>query len=462
MFRTVSFEPELERWVRQIEETPPSAYPAALAATLRYRVPEERLYLAAALAAARSLSYQCQSPASQPREILTLYPAFRVAERLGPAERALPLQQVLTALNATLHGPEYGPYRLAECPPLDEGSPEATAARFLEEVDRRCFFRADHHFVALARDLPAGDLRRLLFRAALPRAVDSGSYGNHAVLYLAHVWRLLEWLGFDHRATLLRPLVHLLASMPQMPPGLDVARSLARSHRLGQITEREPGDAEGVAALRAALGEAAPGEQAAAVARALAAGLAREDAWRAVSLAAADQLLTLAAGDDPIVTLHSGTTVNALRWLASGEERPAQILALLQAANALADMAARMRGLGRHWPVPAYPRAEDRAALGERDPTALLAALPAALAAGDVGRATVLVQRYGEAGGDPEPLLHDLARGAAEAAGGALLPLTYLQAMSEEFESGLGPDRWAHLVAVASYAARYAASGGAP
>jgi hypothetical protein len=213
-----------------------------------------------------------------------------------------------------------------------------------------------------------------------------------------------------------------------------------------------------VAALRAALAACAPGGQAAAVAQALAAGLAREDAWRAVSLAATDQLLTLDAGDDPTVTLHSGTTVNALRWLASSEERPAQILALLQAANCLADMAARMQGLGRRWPVPAYPRAEDRATVYESDPPALLAALPAALAAGDAGRAAALTQRYGEAGGDPEPLLRSLARAAAGAEGSALHPLQQFQAMAEEFESGLAPDRWAHLVAIARYAACYAAS----
>jgi hypothetical protein len=458
MFRTVSFEPELERWVRQIEENPPHAFPVALSAALRYRVPEERLYLAAALAAARSLAYLCQSASCQPHEILALSSASRVAQRLDAAESSLPLRQVLTELNLTLQQPDYGPYRLPECPPIAEASPEETAARFVEDVDRRSLFLADHRLVALARDLPPEELRRLLFRVALPRAVDSSSHGNHAVLYLAQVWRLMEWLGFEHRATLLRPLVHLLASMPHVPPGFDAARALARSHRLGQASEGEPGDSEAIAALRGALAECAPGEQAAAVARALAAGLAREDAWRAVSLAATDQLLTIDAADDPAVTLYSGTTVNALRWLASGEERPAQILTLLQAANCLADMAARMRGLERRWPVPAYPRAEDRTAAPMGDPAALLAALPAALAAGQTGRATALTQRYGEAGGDPEPLLRCLAHTAASAPGGVLHPLQQFQAMAEEFESGLGPDRWTHLVAIARYAAHYAAS----
>jgi uncharacterized membrane-anchored protein len=121
-------------------------------------------------------------------------------------------------------------------------------------------------------------------------------------------------------------------------------------------------------------------------------------------------------------------------------------------------MAARMQGLGRRWPAPAYPRAEDRLAVGESDPAALLAALPAALTASDAGRAAALAQRYGEAGGDPEPLIRLLAGAAASAAGGALHPLSQFQAMTEEFESGLSPARWAHLVAIARYAACYAAS----
>jgi hypothetical protein len=459
MFRTIAFDAELERWVRQIEETPPNAYPVTLSTALRFRVPEERLYLAGALAAARALSHLCQSPTSRPPGLVALFAASRAAALLPAEERSRPLQQVLATINNAIQGGEFGPYRLPEAEPVRDGTLEATTVRFVEAVDQRNLFAADHRFVALAEEHAPEDLRSVLFRLVVPRAVESGGFGNHVVLLLSQVWRLMAWLGFEHRATLLRPLVHRLASMPHVPPGFEAARALARSHRLGAAPDGEPGNETAVAALRETLVACKPGEQAGAVAQALAGGLAREDAWRALSLAAADALLALPHDADPAMHASASATIHALRWLARDEERPAQILGLLQAANCLADVAAR-GGLTNLSPQPP-PRFGE----GESDARSPLPAsgrgsggevpdLLHALAAGNVARAMALAQRDINAEDEGRSLPGVLARAATSAAEPEL-PLVHLQAMAEEFETGASPHRRAHLLAAVRYAAAY-------
>jgi hypothetical protein len=491
MYRTVAFDPELERWVRQIEESPPNAYPVALSTALRFRVPEERFYLAGALAVARAMSHLCQAPSTQPPGLTALYAASRVAALLPAEERVRPLQQVLAAINGAIHSREYGPYRLPEAEPVRDGAPEVTAARFVDAVERRNLFAADHRFVALVEEQTPEELRSLLFRIVVPRAVESGGFGNHVVLLLAQIWRLMAWLGFEHRGTLLRPLVHRLASMPQVPPGFEAARALARAHRLGSAPDSEPGNETEVVALRETLTACKPGEQANEVAQALASGLAREDTWHAVSLAAADQMLALSHDADPAMHASAGATIHALRWLSRDEERAAQILALLQAANCLADAAARggnaSPSVSRADTLPARasavvnlsPQPPPRSGEGEpdvesplsvsgrgsgggvNDPTAPegeVNPLELALAAGDVARSLALAQREIAEEDGAGRLLGRLARAASRSTEPEL-PLVHFHAMAEEFETGPMPHRRAHLLAAVRYAAAYRPSG---
>ena len=94
------------------------------------------------------------------------------------------------------------------------------------------------------------------------------------------------------------------------------------------------------------------------------------------------------------------------------------------------------------------PRAEARDKVKTGDAAALLAAAQDAIKHNDQGGACAAVQRYGDEGHPPRPVL-DMLLGYAVSEDGALHAEKYYRTTSEEFASLRPAFRWRQLVALA-------------
>jgi hypothetical protein len=95
-----------------------------------------------------------------------------------------------------------------------------------------------------------------------------------------------------------------------------------------------------------------------------------------------------------------------------------------------------------------YPWAEHTEALRTNDPAALLREADGAIRDNDQGRACAAVQRYGELGCEPKPVIDLLLRYATSEEGHDHAE-KYYRTASQEFATTRAALRWRHLVALA-------------
>ena len=184
----------------------------------------------------------------------------------------------------------------------------------------------------------------------------------------------------------------------------------------------------------------------------LAAGVARDDIGEALSLAAVRLLLhdpgrsrgtegkPAGSVHGASVGLHAADSANAWRGIAAATEEPNANACLVTAAWHAAGQSGRM---DRSQPHHSSARESAQAVPREE----LIEAISETIRGGDQKQSCALVERYGEQGGDPEPLipvlieptiLHD----------GALHHEKYFHTATEEFARTRPELRWAHLIAL--------------
>jgi hypothetical protein len=95
-----------------------------------------------------------------------------------------------------------------------------------------------------------------------------------------------------------------------------------------------------------------------------------------------------------------------------------------------------------------YPWAEHTEGLRTNDPAALLREVDGAIRENEQGRACAAVQRYGELGCEPKPVI-DLLLGHATSEEGHDHAEKYYRTASQEFATTRAALRWRHLVALA-------------
>jgi len=447
---------EMEKWVCWVEETPPDTIVEEASGRLLRGTSERVLLVAGALAAARSIDPEARDTHGYVSHALMGINASRsVAAWLNGVERALPLIQALYQVSLDIRNPHLGPFRLLVCGSLSEGDQTEVLASFRQSIVEGDRHGAEHYLMNLVEIADSCDLLKILYEAGLQDFIG----GYHKVIMPMHVGQLIDAVGWQYAPVLLRAPVRFIASWPKDREAYRLSLEVARLYGLHKIllgTSHHPGQMKQEQMLREELLIRAAPDAAELVASTLASGLSLRAVGRSIALAGTDLFLRISPGVDPIGPLHLNTSINALRCIVQRVDRRLGSLALIQAAQRISHTVERLGEEYPGWKVPAYPRPEDLARVGDIAPAALLAEMCEAIESGDVGRATACVARYGECGLVSAPLISTLAHIAARDDATTLHGLKFHQAMTAEFCEGHSPANWVHLIAVAKFAAWYA------
>ncbi len=298
MIRTRSNELDfgpLEKTVRWIEETSPDSFSAELERRLSKLRPDgaDGLLTAAALAAARSVRFEGNGRC--PHGLLVLGSARAVASALGPDRSRPALTSALRLVNAEIHDPGFGPYRLLDCAEVAGEGREGTLFSFLEAVRAGETDWADHRFAWLVRNLEKDQVVDVVLSSGL----EGVTRGVHKVIGVVEVAGLLQAIGWQWAPVLLRPIVRHQASGWDGLVENEECREIIESRDLLQVARRRPpgqpslGERDGDGFLQDAIrwAESAPRERSLQIASLLAEGVPLEDAGDLIALGSALLLL---------------------------------------------------------------------------------------------------------------------------------------------------------------------------
>ena len=200
-------------------------------------------------------------------------------------------------------------------------------------------------------------------------------------------------------------------------------------------------------AAEAATGALAEGFSAASIGEAIALAanqLVLRDAGRTARDAQPGKPIGSVHGDS--IGVHACDSANAWRNMALASERRNACACLILGAFQVA-LDRDQRG-GDFLHRSPNPRPDDLEAVRTLAPGSLLAELPSAIRGNDQARASALVHRLGEPGGDPRAAF-DLLLGFAVSEDGALHAEKFYRTTLEEFTATRPAFRWRQLVALA-------------
>jgi hypothetical protein len=140
------------------------------------------------------------------------------------------------------------------------------------------------------------------------------------------------------------------------------------------------------------------------------------------------------------VGVHASDSANAWRHIARVSSLRNTIASVIVGAYHTAGQSNRLHETPYPWP-------EHLERVTARDPAALLEELDAAVREKDQGRASAVVQRYGEGGHPARPVLDRLLKYAVSE-DGALHAEKYYRTAAEEFAAARPAFRWRQLVAL--------------
>jgi len=454
-------------WLRTL--TPRDA-PAAIAEALVAGAPEDELWAAGALCAARYLNNQAQNLLGfVSHAMIGCEDARRLAAGQPTRTRQLLIVQALAQVVYDLHDPSFAPYELLPYWPFREASVAENLRRLRADVRIGEYMRADHRFVALMEDLPRAEVVDLLLDVGLEGIVTD----DHTLISPMLCLGMADLIGWEAAEPLLRWALRYSASFSRDFRPYDRALELLARYGLeagppGDRPGEQAIDFDAVAALRAEFLAAAPHDRPEIAARALAEGVAPASAIAAASLAACDMYLMTEpvppqadydAVSREVAPIHIGTAMNALRAVLPLMLPRTRALAAIQAGSLLERGPSVLSETFAFVPFQAarpYPYEEDVDRLRGQAPEQLLATLRDALPAHDHRTATAAVRAYAALGAPPEPLIALLTAVACTDNGTLLHNFKHLHAMVDEFYACPLPDRWQFLVGAARWAAWYA------
>jgi len=449
----------LEPLVCLMQETPVNRLLPALVEQLRSRQADlRRLTAAAALANARTFGGEDYVGF---HTMMALAPALHMAQELPAELQPLPVFKVLYRNTNRIQ--EHGGRKDEVLHPvqpatLSENRPGGEQLR--EAVRRKDVNEAEQTFARLAQLSAEDAFNHLLF------AVQDNTE-VHRVVLPYRAWDLLGLIGKEQAHTLLRQSVRycVKAESWQHTSTWDAPRTLLpkmlEEHKL---LGRPPGDRKAedgwVEQMSQTIFKSTPEQAAEAAAAALAEGMSPSDIGEAITLAA-NQLVLRDLGRTPrdevsgkpvgsvhgdSIGVHACDSANAWRNMARvSSPRNCFASLILGAYQVALDRTARGGDFLNWQPLPV---ARHLGEIKSNDPEALLREADEAIRGNLQGKASAVVQRYGELGLSPRPMF-DLLLRYAVSEDGALHAEKFYRTVSEEFAATRARFRWRHVVALA-------------
>jgi hypothetical protein len=432
---------------------------------LRDGVPEDHLWAAASLTAARYVNNQAHNMLGfVSHAIIGAEDARRLAATQDDTRtRHMLLVQSVYQVVFDMHDPCMGPYELLPV----RGLREATVAENITmlRMDARIgeYSRCDHRFVTLTEDLPHDEWVDLLLEIGL----EGMTTDDHTYISPVLCLGMIDLVGWEDGLELLRGALRYNASFPRDFAPHDRAVALREQYGLVDGAPNDGFDPQAVEGLRVAFHAAQPVERPELAARFMAKGHAPETVLSAISLAGCDMYLQAApvphedfdAISREVAPIHIGTCISALRAGMKYLKPGTKALAVIRGGSQLERGPSVLNAEFEFIPFEAaraYPYQEDVAALAEQSPPALLNTLRAAFAPHDYRTATAAVKAYERTGSDPEPLIAVLTEVACTDNITILHSVKHLNSMVKEFRTSQHPGRWNYLIAATRFIAWYA------
>lgn len=447
----------LESLVRLMQETPAPKLLPLLAEKLRSGTELRQLVAAGALANARTFGGEDYVGF---HTMMALAPGYHMAQEMPAQEQALPVFKVLYRNTNRIQESGGGGGQREVLHPV-------AANALPSEVDRAEVLRDAVH----SKD--AGRAESILaaiheggvddaFNALLHTVEDDTEV--HRVVLPYRAWDLMSLIGRDQALTLLRQSVRYCIKAESWQRGGEqrtLLPKLLEEHKLlGRGAGTRSAEDKWIEELSALFFKSTPSQAAAAAAAALAEGFAPDAIGAAISLAA-NQLILRDHGRTPreevagkpigsvhgdSIGVHACDSANAWRNMAR-VTAPRNMFAclILGAYQVSLDRTARGGDFANWEPLP-LPRHVDE--VKETSVDALLRELDIAVRGNLQGRASGVVQRFGQLGHEPR-LVFDLLRRYAISEDGALHAEKFYRTASEEFAAARSGFRWRYLVALA-------------
>jgi len=447
----------LEPLVSLMQETPVNRLLPALVEQLRSGTELKRLVTAAALANARTFGGEDYVGF---HTIMALAPAFHMAQELPADWQPLPVFKVLYRNTNRIqeHGGRKDEVLHAVKPKaLPESQIGGEVLR--EAVRRKDLNAAEQTFAALAQGFPNDAFNHLLF------AVQDNTE-VHRVVLPYRSWDLLGLIGKEQAHTLLRQSLRycVKAESWQHTATYDEPRTLLpRMLEEHKLLGRSPGERQAednwVEQMSQTIFKSTPEQAAAAVAAALAEGMAPAALGEAITLAA-NQLILRDFGRTPrdevpgkpigsvhgdSIGVHACDSANAWRNMARVSNSRNSFASLILGAYQVALDRTGRGGDFLNWqPLPLARHIEQ---IKTTEAGALLREADEAIRANLQAKASAIIHRYGELGHPPRPVF-DLLLRFAISEDGALHAEKFYRTVSEEFATTRPAYRWRHLVAL--------------
>ena len=447
----------LEPLVRLMQETPVEQLLPKLVTELRAGTELKTLVAAGAMANARTFGGEDYVGF---HTVMALAPSLHMAQELSTEQQPLPVFKVLYRNTKRIqeHGGRKSEVLHPVQPmPVPDGRVAGEVLR--EEMRNKDVDAAERTFAAIAAGSPEDAFNHLLYAVQDHTEV-------HRVVLPHRMWDLMGLIGKEQAHTLLRQSVrycvraenwdHKAYSEPRelLPKMLDEYKLLGRTPG-----ERRAED-KWVDELSQTIFKSTGEQAAAAVAAALAEGMAPADIGEAITLAA-NQLILRDMGRTPwmevpgkpigsvhgdSIGVHACDSANAWRNTARvSNTRNCQASLILGAYQVAFDRVDR-GGDFLHWePLPLEAHVNQ---IKTTEPDGLLREADEAIRGNLQARASALIAKYGQLGHDPRGAF-DLLLRYAVSEDGALHAEKFYRTVSEEFAATRPAYRWRHLEALA-------------
>jgi hypothetical protein len=447
----------LEPLVRLMQETPVEQLLPKLVAELRAGTELKTLVAAGAMANARTFGGEDYVGF---HTIMALAPSLHMAQELSTDQQPLPVFKVLYRNTKRIQ--ENGGRKSEVLHPVQptavpEGRVGGEVLR--EEMRNKDVDAAERSFAAMAAGSPEDAFNQLLYAVQDHTEV-------HRVVLPHRMWDLMGLIGKDQAHTLLRQSVRYCvraesdhwsgSNEPRelLPKMLDEYRLLGRAPG-----ERRAED-KWVDELSQTIFKSTGEQAAAAVAAALAEGMAPADIGEAITLAA-NQLILRDMGRTPSmevpgkpigsvhgdsIGVHACDSANAWRNTARVSNTRNCYASLILGAYQVAFDRVNRGGDFLHWqPLPLEAHVNQ---IKTTDPEGLLKEADEAVRGNLQARASATIAKYGQLGHDPRAAF-DLLLRYAVSEDGALHAEKFYRTVSEEFAATRPAYRWRHLEALA-------------
>ncbi len=466
---------DLEPLVSFLQETPPDKLLPKVADKLKTGTDLKTFIAAAALANARAFGGEDYVGF---HTLMALAPAYKMAtEEPKPELRPLAIMKVLVRNSTRLQ--ELGGKKAEVLKPVKPGklaSDRPAGEQLRDDVRKADLAAAEATFAAICQQgKPEDALNALLVE------VDDATE-VHRVVLVSRAWDMIRFVGPERAHTMLRQSVHYCWNVEKNPgqakynqPVRELLPKLLDEHKLlGMKPGTKTADDAWVAKFADTVFASSPEQGAAAVAAALAEGIAAESVGEALSLAA-NQLLLRDEGrpkewaqpNKPVGSVHGDSigvhccdTMHAWRNLSRSGDRRTQVTSLILAGYQVARDRNQRAAEFLKWDP--YPRAEHLEKVKGVAADALLKELDGAIREKDQARAAALTHRIGTENPEAAKDVLALLRNFATTEDGALHAEKYYLTTSDEFAAGRPAFRWRQLVALARVSASeygYAAPG---